>query len=237
MRTPVLAAALSLVAPPASPHFLSAQSPSALDSSSIVVTSGSGEVTLSPDRAVIRLAVETRAPTAAEASASNGTRTRHLVDSLTAVHLLAESIQVVGVAVSANENFERGELINYEASAVVRITVRDLDRLGRILDVAFAAGATSLSQIEFESDRATAARRDALAKAFAEAKANAEALARAAAVSLGPLLRVSTEPEASPFRGYQLQAVTVSRGTSISPEDIVVHAGVVTTWRLVKANR
>ena len=237
MRLIVLTAALSLVAFWASPHCLSAQSATALDSSSVVVTSGSGEVTLSPDRAVIRLAVETRAPTAAEASASNGTRTKHLVDSLTAVHLPAESIQVVGVAVTANENFERGELLNYEASAVVRVTIRNLDRLGRILDVAFAAGATSLSQIEFESDRATAARRDALAKAFAEAKANAETLARAAAVSLGPLLRVSTDPESSPFRGYQLESVTVSRGTSISPEDIVVRARVVTTWRLVKVGR
>jgi hypothetical protein len=127
--------------------------------------------------------------------------------------------------------------VGYEASAVVRVSLRTLDRLSTILDVAFRTGATGVEDIEFHSDREDAARQDALARAYAKARSNALALAHAAGLQLGSLLRLSTQPEASAFRAYGYSASVGYGGVPISPRDISVSATVTATWRLVAGHR
>lgn len=223
----------------AAPSRAAAQIGPGPDTGSVFVTTGSGEVRLPPDRAVIRLAVETRAASAAAAASQNGRRLRGLVDSLTAVRLPDESVQVVGVAVRPNENFQQGTLVDYEASAAVRVTIRNLDRLTRILDVALSSGATALQDVEFESNRAAEAKTEALARAYDAARRHAEALARAANVALGPLLRVSMEPQYE-FEGAGVARaayISVTGGVPIAPSEIVVSAGVQATWRIGPRSR
>ena len=211
-----------------------------VDTSTVVITSGIGEVSLTPDRAILRINVETRDTSAAGATIKNNTRLKRVVDSLTAIRLPQESIQVVAVTVRPNENMERGEVVGYQAAAIVRVAIRSLDRLGKLLDVAVRAGATGIEDVEFHSDREDAARRDALGIAFGEARANAGALAKAAGLELGPLVQVSTEPDyGRRFGGFALSSVQVSgySGVPIEPKDIKVTASVTATWRLVVAAR
>ena len=210
-----------------------AQAATQLDSGSVVLTSGNAEISVPPDRAIIRLSVDSRAPTAAAASSANATRTRSLVDALDAMRQPEESVQVVGVSVRPNENYQTGALRDYEASSEVRVAIRNLTRLARIMDVAFASGATSLSDVAFRSDSEQVAERTALARAFTEARANADAIARAAGATLGPLVRASVTPEPQE-RGYALEmsAVTIPGGVPIAPRDVAVRATVYTTWRL-----
>jgi uncharacterized protein len=207
-----------------------------LDSSSVLVTSGSGEIRLPPDHAVIRFTVGARAQSAAAASAASGAGVRTLVGALNAIRLPEESVQVVGVSVRPNQDYQTGVLRNHEATAEVRMAIRNLERLGRLLDAGLASGATGLSDVDFRADSAEVAQRTALARAFAEARANAEAIARAAGAVLGPLVRVSTSPD--PDARYfgngvtRLEGITVTGGVAIAPRDIVVGATLYTTWRL-----
>lgn len=218
-----------------------AQSGTRVDTSSVLVTSGVGEVSVTPDRAILRIDVSTRDTSASTAAVKNGARLRRVLDSLNAIRLPDESIQVVAVSVRPNENTERGEVVGYEASGTVRVALRTLDRLGAILDAALRTGATGIDDVEFHSDRESAVRRDALARAYVEARANAVALAKAAGVELGPLLRLATEPEGgSPFRGYYGLSSVAFRGSSemqVAPRDITVTMFVHATWRLTRARR
>ena len=205
------------------------------DSVSTVITSGQGEITLSPDRAVLRVSVETRGGTAAQATNGNTQRVRRLLDTLNSIRQPNESVMVAGVSVAANKD-DKGQLRGYAASATVRISTRTLERLGTIIDAALAGGANNIEDVTWLSDRQESARGEALGRAFVEAHQNAQALADAAGLALGPLLTVSTEPMRSPFgSAYAVQAVTVTGYASVplAPQDVIVRAFVQATWRLV----
>lgn len=232
---------LVLVVLPICAARVQAQVTSRGDSGSTVVTSGQGEITLSPDRAVLRVSVETRAGTAAQAANGNTQRVRKLLDTLNSIKQANESVMVAGVSVNANRD-DKGEVRGYAASATVRISTRTLERLGTIIDAALAGGANNIQDVTWLSDREESARRDALGQAFAEARQNAQALADAAGLALGPLLTLSTEPTRGLYgptmalsgvtvRGYGYAAVP------LAPQDVIVRASVEGTWRLVGRQR
>ena len=214
---------------------LSAQTPERLDTSSTLVTSGIGTIKLIPDHAIITVAVSTRDTSAAAASGKNGTRLHRVLDSLNAVRQTAESVQVIGLSVRPNEDRERSQVVDYEASGTIRIVLRNLDRVGAILDAALRAGATEVQDIEYHSDREQAARNDALAQAYSGARNSALALAKAAGVGLGSLMRLSSDADAgfSRFAFAEAQASSGGWGSvAVAPQDIEVSARVTATWRL-----
>src|SRR5437899_2071903 len=139
-RLPTLLALVSLLPV----QNLWAQMALRLDTGSVIETSGTGRINLSPERASIRLSVESRDTTAALASSANNARLRRVLDSLNTVHI-ADSVQVVAVSVRPNQNYQTNVVSGYIASAVVRLTIRSLDRLGQVLDAALGAGATGVA--------------------------------------------------------------------------------------------
>jgi len=204
------------------------------DTGSVIVTSGSGEVSLAPDRATIRLRVETRASSAAQASRDNSIAVRRVLDSLNASRMPDESLLVVAVSVRTNENSQSGTLNGYSAAATIRVMLHSLDRLGTVLDRALGAGATGVQDIEFMSDHEDAARLDALAQAYRKAQADAQALAQAAGVRLGPLLRLSSGPQYGPVYGAVRDYNGDYESVPISASDVRVAAVVQATWRVVR---
>lgn len=232
----ILRSVLLLATTTASIATSQAQTTARSDSGSTVVTSGQGEITLSPDRAVLRVSVETRGGTAAQAANGNTQRVRKLLDTLNAMRQPNESVMVAGVSVYANRDDE-GHVHGYAATATVRVATRTLERLGTIIDAALAGGANNIQDVTWLSDREESARREALAQSFSEARQNAQALADAAGLTLGPILTISTEP-ARGLYGYAARsalAVTVSGYASVplAPQDVIVRASVEGTWRLV----
>lgn len=216
-----------------------AQGTSRADSGSTVITSGHGEFTLTPDRAVLRVSVETRAGTAAQAANGNSQRVRKLLDTLSSIRQPNESVMVAGVSVDATRD-DNGRVRGYAASARIRISTRTLERLGIIIDAALAGGANNIEDVMWLSDREESARREALGRAFSEAQKNAQALADAAGLALGPLQTVSTEPMRGLFGpAMSVQGVTVGgyAGVPIAPQDVVVRASVQGVWRLVAKQR
>ena len=65
-----------------------------------VVTTGSGEVQLSPDRATVMLGVQSRAATVAQATSDNARRQRAIIDTLRALGLGSDQITTVNFSVS-----------------------------------------------------------------------------------------------------------------------------------------
>ncbi len=204
------------------------------DTGSVVETSGSAQRILEPTRALVTFAVESRAATAAQATALNGPRVRRVLAALTASRPTPDSVLVIGVSVGPNENMSRGTVVDYQARAVVRLAITALDSLGRYLDVALSSGATEVVGVVFKSDSSEAAERTAMAEAYAEAYANARVLASAAGGSLGRLLRVTTGQGYRPFDSYDLEMsgiVSAARAVPIAAQGVTVSATVSAAWR------
>src|SRR5690606_41228399 len=76
--------------------------------------------------------------------------------------------------------------------------LRDLDKLGPLLERAFDLGINQVSEPQLDSSRRRELEREALAKAVEDARLNAQAVARAAGARLGaPRDRKSTRLNSS----------------------------------------
>lgn len=209
-----------------------AQVPTVPRAASEIVTSGNGEATLTPDRAVVRIGMQTNAPTAAAASSRNVRKVEAVIDTLRKLGYRVDSLRTVGFGVTPNYNYEQGrKLVDYQASATIRLLVGRLDRLGLTLDAVLGAGASDVSNIVFESDREEAGRRTALGEALRTARVDAEALAAAAGGRLGRLLEATTQPEMRPM--MQMAAEMRASNAALPPQDVLVMVNVQARWEFL----
>jgi len=204
-----------------------------------IVTSGSGEVRIAPDRANILVGVQSRATTAAAAAAENARRQRAILDTLRALGLGSEQLSTLNYNVAPeiqySPNNQPPRVTGYTVTNTVRADVRRLDDVPRIIDAALAKGANEISSLEFYSSKADSARRAAMAIAVANARADAETLAKAAGGTLGALLELST---GSPIRPMQetfggVAAMAAKAPTPIEPGQQAINASVNARWMFV----
>ena len=234
MTFPTLAAASAAVLLALGARAGAAQEPVGPRAASEIVTSGEGEAALTPDRAVVRIGVQTSARTAAEASSRNAARVQAVIDTLRKLGYRVDSLRTVGFGVTPNYDFEAGRrLVDYQATATLALTVTRLDRLGITLDGVLAAGATDVSSITFESNREHEGRATALGRALEVARADATALAAAAGGRLGRLLELNTQSPVRPMPGMAMEMR--ASNAVLPPQDVVVHVTLQARWEFVPA--
>jgi len=118
-----------------------------------------------------------------------------LIDGLKAAGIAANDIQTSSLTLSAR--YTQGKegrpsmVSGYTVSNQVRLTVRDLSRLGNILDQTITLGANQTHGIAFEVSNAETLEDDARKLAMENARRRAQVYATAAGAQLGPVLRVS----------------------------------------------
>jgi uncharacterized protein len=238
MRTKGFFQPLILLGPLVSFRPLNAQGPVPTPQCGLseIVTSGNGAVTVPPQRATVQLGVSTHATSAAEASAQNATVLRAVLDTLVQIGFRRESLQTLAFGVGPNYDYANShKLIDYAARSTIRVSVTDLDRVGRIIDMALAAGATEVGDLNFESDSTDAARHRAFAQAFARAHDDASAVAAAAGGELGRLLELTTNSYGGFLRlgSINVAPAPLPQQTPIVPRNVTVQASVQTRWQFL----
>lgn len=240
MRPTLFVLALTLAASPARGQQATAASPPAE-----IITTGTGNVRVTPDRATIQLTVETRARVAADAATENGQRQRAVIDALRRLGLGPDQVSTAAYAVEPAYRYEGRDRTpqqsGYVARNSVRVSVRELDKLGAIIDAALAAGANDVGQIHFQYSRQAEAQLQALDSAVAEARARAAVMARASGGLVGELLELTTEQH-GPMPGFRASLATLqlseSRGpTPISAGELTISATVLGRWHFVPDDR
>ena len=235
------ATAVSVLALAATPRLLAPQMSPAqpVPHEPTIFTTAQGESRVTPDRATVHIGVETRAATAAAAARANAERLTRVLDAIKRAGVPESQIRTVGFNVFpefAHDHDQPPRVTGYRTANTVVVEVRDITRVGAILDTALAAGANAINSIDFSSSRVDEARRDALARAVDKARLDAEALARAAGGSLGELVQLSTT-ESHPPRPLADFAVSSEAAraapTPIEPGEYTVRVSVTGRWRFV----
>jgi uncharacterized protein YggE len=214
-----------------------------------IVTSGTGEARVTPDRAQIFMGVQTRAATAAQAGTDNARKTRAVIDAVKARGIPAAQIATSEYNLypeydhrePPREGPQTPRVIGYVATNTVRIEVRQLDQVGGIIDAGLAAGANMVNTIQFTASNVDVARRAALAEAVGRARADAEALAQAAGGTLGSLIELNTQ--ASPIRPYVMEramrmdaaAGGMAQATPIEPGQQTLTVWVSGRWGFIRS--
>ena len=130
------------------------------------------------------------------------------------------------------------EITGYQVNNQVNVTVRELDKLGDILDQVVAAGANSIYGITFMATDVEDAASQARASAVANAKAKAEELAAAAGASLGRIVSISESysPSVMPemYAGGGAGMDSAKSSVPFQSGGTLVQVDVSITWELLQ---
>ncbi len=204
-----------------------------------ISTSATGEARYTPDRATISLGVQTRAVSAARASADNATKQRAVIDTLRAQGIGADQITTENYSLTAIQVYEPNagdkapRITGYNVSNTVRVEVKKVDQVGALIDAAIAKGANEVNSLSFHSSAPDSLRRVALADGFGRAEADAMVLAQAAGGRLGELMELTTGGGGiEPPRPMSF-AIKLAASTPIAIGEMSANVAVMARWRFV----
>jgi uncharacterized protein YggE len=161
----------------------------------LVTVSGHGETNVAPDIAQVIIGVDVTKDTLHGAQQEATTRANQIIDTVKAAGVAAQDIQTINYNVSVltntGENADRTEVKGFEIVNQVQVTVRDIAKLGELLDAVVQAGANTIDGVTFTVDDPTEAARQARIDAVTDAHAKAAELAAAAGMTLGPVVSIA----------------------------------------------
>lgn len=182
--------------------------------------SATGVAAGKPDVATVNVGVLTQAETADDALNKNNQDMSKLFATLAKVEVAKKDIQTSQFSINPNyaksvssSYNTRGKIVGYTVTNQVRIMVRDLDRLGSILDQLSKSGANQMHGISFGFSNPQPLQDKASIAAIHEARRKAELYAVAADVTLGAVLSINEQYGRAP-QGMQKMAMMES-GSSV----------------------
>jgi len=172
-----------------------------------VNVTGVGYANLVPDIAYIYVGVHTEKPSAAEAVDENNAQTEKMIKALKDFGIASKDIRTTNFSIWPQDKYDpmtgtpTGEK-TYVVDNTVYVTVRDLGKLGDLLDTVVAAGANTVNSIQFDVADKSEALTKARAEAVKDAEAQAQELADAAGVKLGEVQTISFY-DSQPYPVYE----------------------------------
>jgi len=145
---------------------------------SIVRIAAEGLTESSPDMATINLGVTAQGRTAEAAVAENARRMSALLAALRQSGIADSDIQTAYVSVQRQYEGRPRTVQSYMASTSVSARVRDISRVGRVIDAAVAAGGNEVNGVSFSHQNPEQQLNAARANAIAAARARADLYAQ-----------------------------------------------------------
>lgn len=171
----------------------------------LISVSGQGESYGTPDQATISAGVVSEATTAQAALAQNSTAMAQVIDGLKKLGVEEKHIQTSNFSVSPKyppyvpgQPEQARRIIGYEVSNTVTIMVKDLAKMGPMLDQIIQLGANSIGGINFSISDTKTLMKQAREAAVADAKMRAETYAAAAGVKVGKVIQISEQSAVVP---------------------------------------
>ncbi len=216
-----------------------AQAPSpAAPATPTVVARGDGEVRAVPDMALIVIGAEQLAKTPKEAQTAVATAMTAVQQRITTAGVPKDAIRTTAYDVQAQFDYGNGRqtLRGYMARHSIEVRVDDVSRVGALLEVAIAAGGTSVQGVRFDLKQREALEREALTKAVANARARAEAMAAGAGSAIAGVVKIE-EAGAMPMPEPVMMRMAAApmmadAAPPVAPGETVIRATVTLTARL-----
>jgi len=200
-----------------------------------VTASGNAHIHAKPDEAVVTLGVRTSADTAQAAMDQNSQAMTEVLDALRALGLGDKDLATQSIDLSPRWDNRGQEVIGYEASNSVEVTIHDLNMVGRVIDTGVSSGANIAGGIQFRVSDENQGVEDALASAVSDAKAKADAMAAAADATVGQAMTITQGGGQSqpPIYAQRVAYAAADLSVPIEAPTIDTQVDVIVTWELV----
>jgi uncharacterized protein YggE len=164
-------------------------------------------VNVKPDRAEIILGVTTNQKTAMAAVSDNDRKMERVLAVLKKEIGEDGEIKTSELSVSprfqeTRDGLQTRHILGYTARNTIRVQVTNIRAAGRLLDLAFQAGANTVDDVRFALKDPDAAQNQALRDASAKARARAHALAEGQGMRVGDVISLSEGQKDGLFGGF-----------------------------------
>ena len=211
--------------------------PSLAMADATIAVNGTGEVLVPADMAVISLGVYAIDKDVLAAQAKVNAAIASIKEALLAGGVAEENINTDYINIYPNYNYngEQEEIAAYNANSSLAVKVTKIDEVGKLIDVAFEAGANTLNGIQFLASDTSEAEAKALELAVEDAITKAEVLADAAGMKIAGINSIQESGVYSYDRGAgYFNAKTVSAmdmaaeqaGTVVQAAKLAVNASI-----------
>lgn len=173
--------------------------PALAQSTPTIAVTGQGEAAVAPDMAILSLSVMREAATAREALDEANAAMRDVIEAMRGEGVESRDLQTSGLSIQPRYVYpersgeEGPRIVGYQVSNTLTVRVRDIERVGQILDLSVTLGVNQGGSILMTNDDPAAALEDARSAAVENARAKAETLAEAAGVRLGRVMSISEQ--------------------------------------------
>jgi len=195
----------------------------------IVAVSGSGEVSVVPDRARLNLAVDALDMEVKKAESKVNTVVRDYLVEAKKLGAKPEQITTTGISIQPeyvwDDKLRQQKLVGYRVRRDIQLLITNLDTLGDYVLSATAVGVNQVRAPALESSRADELEREALAKAARDAEAKAKVLATTLGAKLGPARSIRAALQAPAPVMYKAMAVRAEAAFDSGNQEMGVSTG------------
>lgn len=201
----------------------------------------SESISAAPDVATFSTGVSTLAPTATAALRQNSQKVRVLVNRIKELGISEKDIQTSGINLNAEYEYVQPsrtqKFKGYRVRNNVQVKVRDIARLGTILDAVIGAGATELNGPNFSLEDDERVKATARANAFKRGGEQALAYAKAAGYSGIKLLSVGERISGQYFGPppvSSLRVVSMQEAAPVEPGQVATAVNISLQYEMVR---
>jgi uncharacterized protein YggE len=204
----------------------------------LLSVSASAEVKHAPDIASMSAGVVTQAADANAAMRANADRMQEVMAAIRAAGIADKDIRTSGINLNPQYRYAENQppaITGYQASNTVNLKVRDLARLGKVLDALVASGANQVNGPSFDIDQPDAVQDEARRAALGKAQARAEMYAKTLGLRVRRIVSISEGGSFSPpvpMPMVRMAAMNKSADTEVSPGENTVGASLEVVFEL-----
>jgi uncharacterized protein YggE len=244
IRTRLYALALVPFLVPGFAMTASAQSSSAPSSPSpadgtLLSIGAEARTTRIPDIATLSGGVVTQAADANGALRANAEQMTRVMAAIKAAGIAERDVQTAGISIYPQYRYAENQppaITGYQASNTVNVKVRDVSRLGKVLDALVASGANQINGPSFEIDDPEAAYDEARRNALKKAQARAEMYAATLGLRVRRIVSINEGGGYSPPSPMPMMkmAAMETADTPVSPGETSLSASLSVVFELGK---
>ena len=216
----ILALAIATGSAMSNAHAQTAAPAIASQDGTLLSVSAEASSTRVPDVAMISTGVVTRADDTVTAMRQNAEEMAKVMAALKKAGIAERDIQTSGINLNPRYHYQENQpprITGYEARNNLRVKVRDLSRLGRILDTLVAEGANEINGPSFMIDKPDEAYDEARRAALEKARARADMYARTLGLRVRRIVSIDEgggyRPPMPMMRSMAMDAVQVTGST------------------------
>jgi len=186
----------------------------------MVSFTGEGEVKAVPDTAKVEIGLVTEGKNSISVQNENTSKMNAVIKFFKEQGIKDEDIKTSNYNLSPKYEYSKGKstLVGYIINQIVTVTVRDLSKVGKILDGSVLSGANQINSISMFVDKPEELRNKAREEAVKQAKEKASAASKIAGFRLGRVIGFNENTSGEPPRYYESMATGKGGGdTGASP--------------------